>query len=379
MIIGGQLERVNKHHTRLLVTLDGQTTSIFTSTSLGGSKINLPSDLGHRSADYKFFAVNLRSKFGNLAVETLSGEFEWPELEQDITPDHHGNGKRVIQDSRFEHADETQAQLLVVLTKQLRSVSTKVTSRSRISNRDMCMNNVLINNHEQYLIVRLKCSVDGELFVEVKFSQFLWPGPERVLSYSLLSQVLPESPLAIAQLTELNLSCYTIESIAKGTFFGLDSLKTLALYGNAISGVALNGGLFKELIRLEKLVLSFNQLAGFDKSAFAGLANLHYLDVSNNQLDRLNANVFSELLALQTLRLDCCRLTTRVHADAFVGLTSLKRLYLNNCCLRGELDPDVFRDLVSLKKLELKENRRLSSRVSASLFRGLKPDCLIIQ
>jgi Leucine-rich repeat (LRR) protein len=371
MILNGQLEQVARDHTRLELSLDRRIRSIHIDLNVGGATINHGISLDGRcnASDRKFLTVNLRSRGGHLNVEATTGEQE-PERRRTLD-----GGNPIMLDSKFVHPNGRQAQLLVDLSNQLRSVSANVSIYGMSMNVGNATSGMsMVNCGKQFLIVRLRSSADGKLFVEIKSSRCPWPGPNRVLDRALLEQIVSNSTLGLAQLGKLDLSNFSIESIDDDAFVGLDRLKVLVLSGNKISDIGNNGGLFRNLSGLKILDLSFNRLIRINVGDFDGLANLSHLELDGNELERLDANVFSELRALETLNLEKCQLT-RLHANAFIGLTSLKELILKKCDLGPELDPLVFRNLHSLNKLDLSGNRRLNGRMSASLLRELNPEC----
>ena len=97
---------------------------------------------------------------------------------------------------------------------------------------------------------------------------------------------------------------------------------------------------------------------------FGGLTALTSLNLSNNQLSSLSAEVFSDLTMLLSLNLSNNQLSS-LSAEAFDGLTALATLELFGNRLRS-LPPGMFDRLTSLRRLDL-ENNRLSS-VPAEIF-----------
>ena len=97
---------------------------------------------------------------------------------------------------------------------------------------------------------------------------------------------------------------------------------------------------------------------------FGGLTALTSLDLSNNQLSSLSAEVFSDLTMLLSLNLSNNQLSS-LSAEAFDGLTALTTLELFGNRLRS-LPPGIFDRLTSLRRLDI-ENNRLSS-VPAGIF-----------
>ncbi|XP_012589676.1 PREDICTED: reticulon-4 receptor [Condylura cristata] len=138
------------------------------------------------------------------------------------------------------------------------------------------------------------------------------------------------------------------------------------LHGNRIAHVPAGG--FRACRNLTILWLHSNVLARIDAAAFAGLALLEQLDLSDNaQLHAVDPATFRGLGRLHTLHLDRCGLQ-ELGPGLFHGLTALQYLYLQDNGLQA-LPDNAFRDLGNLTHLFLHGNRILS--VPERAFRGL--------
>uniref|UniRef100_A0A8C4PM06 Reticulon 4 receptor n=1 Tax=Equus asinus TaxID=9793 RepID=A0A8C4PM06_EQUAS len=138
------------------------------------------------------------------------------------------------------------------------------------------------------------------------------------------------------------------------------------LHGNRIVHVPAAG--FRACRNLTILWLHSNALARIDATAFAGLALLEQLDLSDNsQLRSVDPATFHGLGRLHTLHLDRCGLQ-ELGPGLFRGLVALQYLYLQDNGLQA-LPDDAFRDLGNLTHLFLHGNRIPS--VPERAFRGL--------
>uniref|UniRef100_A0A2K5E8Z7 Reticulon 4 receptor n=1 Tax=Aotus nancymaae TaxID=37293 RepID=A0A2K5E8Z7_AOTNA len=138
------------------------------------------------------------------------------------------------------------------------------------------------------------------------------------------------------------------------------------LHGNRISHVP--AASFHACRNLTILWLHSNVLARIDAAAFAGLALLEQLDLSDNaQLRSVDPATFHGLGRLHTLHLDRCGLQ-ELGLGLFRGLAALQYLYLQDNALQA-LPDDTFRDLGNLTHLFLHGNR--ISSVPERAFRGL--------
>nr|CAD7607359.1 unnamed protein product [Timema genevievae] len=95
-----------------------------------------------------------------------------------------------------------------------------------------------------------------------------------------------------------------------------------------------------------------------------GLTNLTFLDLSDNSLGRLDANTFSSLPVLLTLRLKGNKLAVAGVA-ALQGLPALQELDLGSNLLGGPLGPKTLPPLLSLRVLQLPHNQLSSIRSDA--------------
>ena len=112
----------------------------------------------------------------------------------------------------------------------------------------------------------------------------------------------------------------------KGSFEGMESMTSLDLSHNYLDG--LSEFSFEGCNFNGKLDLSFNLIKRLGMEFFAlGLYSLKELDISNNDLNRVENFSFSHLKSLEKFYLDSNKLD-RLDANLFLNLTNLKHLQI---------------------------------------------------
>ncbi|XP_078656649.1 uncharacterized protein LOC144902885 [Branchiostoma floridae x Branchiostoma belcheri] len=148
-------------------------------------------------------------------------------------------------------------------------------------------------------------------------------------------------------------------------FMGLGQLWYLDLSQNQLTN--LSADIFVGLLNLQLLYLDINQLTSLPANIFVGLGNLQRLNLHQNRLTNLTADTFEGLGDLQTLSLHTNQLTS-LPADIFEGLVNLQVLYLHTNQLT-RLPAGMFVGLGSLQKMYLQSNQLTS--LPAEIFVGL--------
>ncbi|XP_077381836.1 toll-like receptor 3 isoform X2 [Festucalex cinctus] len=225
-------------------------------------------------------------------------------------------------------------------------------------------------------------------------------------------------------LLKLNLTATAIVQIQQGAFSHLPNLTNLFLDFNFIKQT-LRGSEFRGLGQLQELHMSFNHQTinltstsfvgvpllrvltlsksltamslNLDRSPFEPLSKLAYLDLSNNNIANLRANLLSKLVNLKVLMLQHNNLARlwkdanlggpvlylkglenvtslqmdsngldEIPAEALSGLRNLRELSLSNNLLNN-LKDSVFDSLTSLKVLRLR--RSMITAVRPEVFR----------
>lgn len=162
------------------------------------------------------------------------------------------------------------------------------------------------------------------------------------------------------RLTKLNLGGNTFKKLPSGCFAGLMNLKWLNLALCTLETMEPNW--FKGLRALEFLALTGNWLNAPDKDCFDTqgkvLRNLKDLELDGLMLKKIDPAWFEGLENLQCLNLSRNNLNedfTRQAKACFKKLTQLKKLNLSNNQLT-KLDPIWFTGLQNLEQLDLSEN-----------------------
>ena len=133
----------------------------------------------------------------------------------------------------------------------------------------------------------------------------------------------------------------------------VNNLRNLNLSGNQITKI--QPDTFQGLGNLQILNLGYNQITQIQPNAFLGLGNLRWLYLSNNQITQIHPNAFQGLNNLQWLHLNYNQII-QIHPDAFQGLGNLQRLHLYNNRIT-QIHPNTFQGLGNFRDLYLSNNR----------------------
>lgn len=194
-----------------------------------------------------------------------------------------------------------------------------------------------------------------------------------ILSHNKLTQISTEAFGAAGSLEILDLHKNNINVIKRKAFTQLYSLQILDLSYNELSKLAveqfcnlnklrylkldrnylklLPRDVFKNTI-IEHLDLSFNELSLFPATALSQIGfTLRYLDLSNNEIEYLDSNIFRGTQYLLNL---CLRhnLLTVLSDNTFSSLGRLRRLDLSSNPIKANFK-ELFHNLLNLRHLEL--------------------------
>ncbi|XP_029950653.1 toll-like receptor 3 isoform X2 [Salarias fasciatus] len=185
------------------------------------------------------------------------------------------------------------------------------------------------------------------------------------LDHNFINQTLTGQEFeGLSQLEELHMiSNFQTIQLTSQSFVGMTGLKVLTL-GKSLRAMALNvsPSPFKPLANLAFLDLSNNNIANIKDNLLEGLSNLKVLNLQHNNLAQLwkSSNVGGPVLFLKntprltTLHLDYNGLD-EIPVEALKDLTNLKELSLSNNLLNS-LKDSVFDNLKSLKVFSLVKN-----------------------
>lgn len=172
------------------------------------------------------------------------------------------------------------------------------------------------------------------------------------------SQVIENRHLKI-----LNLSNNFLEKIEDGAL-AKTNLTSLTFFENQLESLSFVSSLPNTL---QVLILAKNRFSSIPDRTFVNLPNLIYLNLVNNQIERLQNDVFKGLDSLQILIITKNRLV-EIERDAFNGLKQLTTLNFYQNSLR-ELQKGTFSGLENLKDLNLSSNKL--QKITADMFSDL--------
>ena len=157
---------------------------------------------------------------------------------------------------------------------------------------------------------------------------------------------------------EIDLSQNNITFIQKKDFKGLVKVQKLVLSFNSIAKIPKN--VFSAMPSLESLQLVQTNIFTIDEKAFSGLKDLKELNISGNELTTLHAKTFSPLAALETVDLGW-NLISNLPETMFSGSKSLISLNLKKNKLKSvgfvRNIPNVIQDAMAIVK-QMKEQIR---------------------
>lgn len=153
---------------------------------------------------------------------------------------------------------------------------------------------------------------------------------------------------------EIHLQNNSISVLSPGLFSNLVQLQALDLSINQLTSSWINKSTFKGLIRLVLLDLSSNKITKLEAEMFSDLYTLQILNLRHNHLDTLDADTFSSMSNLHKLLLSHNKLKF-LDAYSLNGLTVLSLLSIDNNAITG-IHPEAFRNCSSLQILNLNGN-----------------------
>ncbi|KAK5602921.1 hypothetical protein CRENBAI_019531 [Crenichthys baileyi] len=162
------------------------------------------------------------------------------------------------------------------------------------------------------------------------------------LSQNKLFNLKGEEFKSLHLMVFLNLSCNNISNIHSNTFEGLTSLKVLLLSQNYLSGVF--GLLFNLLPAIEVVDLSLNRLRSFSCEECGGSLTLKYLNLSVNNIQKVNVSCFPALMYIQLSN----NTELELRPDTFDSNQQLSTLLLQSVKVEGlmGLSGQTKRDLI---------------------------------
>jgi Leucine-rich repeat (LRR) protein len=146
----------------------------------------------------------------------------------------------------------------------------------------------------------------------------------------------------------------SISALSPQVFSKLERLQLLDLSRNSLTSQWIKEDLFQGLIRVVVINLSYNQLTRIDAALFKDQISLQALHLQNNQIDFVSPAAFQSLSNLHTLDLSHNRLSY-IDGATFSNLLVLTRLFLDHNQIR-KMDPDSLNNCTTLEDLGLSRN-----------------------
>jgi len=179
------------------------------------------------------------------------------------------------------------------------------------------------------------------------------------LESNMIEEVSCSSFPMINSLLYLHLKNNSLKLLDSDSFCNLLTLRFLDLTSNNISDVSSIVSSLQKLSSLQFLNLSYNQLERINSSnAFGSLPTLFDLNLSRNRISQINPYAFNGLLQLLSLNLSG-NVMKSIEGDSLKGLSSLQTLDLSfNRLTRIENRTNsFFEDLLALQSLHLRGNK----------------------
>ncbi|XP_077979045.1 uncharacterized protein LOC144434291 isoform X2 [Glandiceps talaboti] len=177
------------------------------------------------------------------------------------------------------------------------------------------------------------------------------------LKRNRISVLMDGAFYGLDNIENLGLDHNSITSVSRGWLYGLSTLQQLTLSHNRIT--EMNGWDF--CTKLKDLNLSYNELNSIEASVFSELGSLYYLYLDNNKISTIEDEAFKRLNSLQTLELNENELSWNIEdtTGTFLGLESLTKLGLRNNKIRS-IQKKAFIGLTQLESLNLSGNKLTS-------------------
>ena len=156
----------------------------------------------------------------------------------------------------------------------------------------------------------------------------------------------------MTQLESLALNDNPLIVLDRDSFAYFEKLKKLNLIGSSLDDFP--SLLTEKNVELEQVWLDNNDLVIIPD--FAHLPKLRSIRLSNNQIENVKPNAFSDLANLQEIYMNDLALLTMVEENAFHNLPSLIDIELSGCRQLSFIHPNAFNGLPLLQSLNLANN-----------------------
>uniref|UniRef100_A0A182NUG8 LRRCT domain-containing protein n=1 Tax=Anopheles dirus TaxID=7168 RepID=A0A182NUG8_9DIPT len=170
-------------------------------------------------------------------------------------------------------------------------------------------------------------------------------------------ETLPKGAFAGAQfegtLEKLHLVNGALGELAADIFGSLKKVKTLDLHGNQL--MTLKKGQFKGMREVEILDLSYNNLTKLDASHVSDLTKMTWCNVSNNALTEITRGTFARNTVLRVVNM-AANAIRKIDANTFRGMRFLRRLYLSDNMI-SDVGRGTFGSVTRIGTIDLARNR----------------------
>ncbi|XP_055640650.1 chaoptin [Toxorhynchites rutilus septentrionalis] len=136
-------------------------------------------------------------------------------------------------------------------------------------------------------------------------------------------------------------------------FMSFKKIRTLDIHGNRL--VTLKKGQFKGLREAEILDLSFNNLTKLDASHVSDLTKMTWINVSHNALSEITRGTFARNAVLRVLNMAFNNIK-KIDANTFRGMRFLRRLHLNDNMI-SDVGRGTFGSVTRIGTIDLARNR----------------------
>lgn len=144
-----------------------------------------------------------------------------------------------------------------------------------------------------------------------------------------------------------------LSDMGQDIFMSFKKVKTLDIHGNRL--VALKKGQFKGLREAEILDLSFNNLSKLDASHVSDLTKMTWINVSHNALTEITRGTFARNAVLRVLNMSFNNIK-KIDSNTFRGMRFLRRLYLHDNMI-SDVGRGTFGSVTRIGTIDLARNR----------------------
>ncbi|XP_058452289.1 chaoptin [Malaya genurostris] len=144
-----------------------------------------------------------------------------------------------------------------------------------------------------------------------------------------------------------------LTDMAMEVFMAFKKIKTLDLHGNQLA--TLKKGQFKGLREAEILDISYNNLTKLDASHVSDLTKMTWINVSHNALSEITRGTFARNAVLRVLNMAHNNIK-KIDANTFRGMRFLRRLHLNDNMI-SDVGRGTFGSVTRIGTIDLARNR----------------------